>query len=174
MLAAVSFALAGAVAQEIHPAALGYDVVEYFSLQAGTKGVLGSEEFQANLTSSDLTTNNTVKMEVREAGFCQTKQQVSQAKLAVLRCICFHVFAAIACVAIDIITTHSINCSPHLSIVVVRIETDNKLHILLQKRRKQTDFLGRSVEVCACLGWFLRLGRRQRRRLGTRLTRSTG
>ena len=43
-----------------------YDVVEYFNLEAGDEGVLGSEDFKAILTSTDKsTTSNISKMEVR-------------------------------------------------------------------------------------------------------------
>ena len=59
-LAAVSAAGSAALG----PVLNGYDCVEYFSLDASDDGVQGSANYQADLTSSDLT-NNTVLMEVR-------------------------------------------------------------------------------------------------------------
>ena len=52
----------GSVGSGIQPVLYGYDVVEYFSLDASASGVKGSEEFQANVTRSDLS-NSTQKME---------------------------------------------------------------------------------------------------------------
>ena len=68
MLAAtVSLLLAGStLAEDVHPVLLGYDVVEYFSLNSTDEGVMGSAEFQANLTSTDDAAKTSAKqMEVK-------------------------------------------------------------------------------------------------------------
>lgn len=64
MLAALAVAAAGTrdSAAALPPVLAGYDVVAYFSLDEDDSGVLGSEDYQANLTSTDMT-NSTKKME---------------------------------------------------------------------------------------------------------------
>ena len=68
MLAAVSFAMAASSAststQPTGPVMMGYDVVEYFNIEAGSDGQKGSSDFQAFLVSTDKT-NNTDLMDVR-------------------------------------------------------------------------------------------------------------
>ena len=50
------------------PVLFGYDVVEYFNLEAGAPGVLGSDAFAANITGQDLS-NSTEKMTDTEYTF---------------------------------------------------------------------------------------------------------
>ena len=72
MIAAATLA-ATVSSAALGPVLMGYDVVEYFSLKATDDGVSGSEDYQANLTSSDLT-NNTDLMEVR---LCTTHNRIN-------------------------------------------------------------------------------------------------
>ena len=65
MLAALAL---GSALQATTPVLYGYDVVEYFSLDASASGVKGSEAFAANLTVGDHS-NATIKMDTTNFTF---------------------------------------------------------------------------------------------------------
>jgi len=51
-----------AVVQGSKPVLYGYDVVEYFSLDSSAQGVMGKEDFAADLLSTDKNTKATSQM----------------------------------------------------------------------------------------------------------------
>ena len=65
---------AGACAPALTPVLYGYDVVEYFSLAADAAGVVGSEEYQHNLTAYDASTAATKMTNTTFTFFFSSKQ----------------------------------------------------------------------------------------------------